>query len=198
MNIRQPDDDFNYREAYNSVRILTICPSIHADKLTKMLDSFYLTTSKYNNIVINSDKGSITAIINDMFAKYPDYDYYHITNDDVIYKTPLWDMKLANKGKISHGKDAIDIGVDGQFLMIDGEIARAAGWLQLPILQRYCGDVVWRYIGKQLNILEYVPEVSIIHNWEGADAEINRKDGRAFAQWLPWSFKDIEKIRKVL
>ncbi len=181
------------------MKILAICPSIYPDKLEKMYDSYDVTVSKNTQLVVINKKGNITEIINDTFHKYNDADFYIVLNDDLTFNTPLWDVALAHKGKISHGNDSVVEGVNGQFLMIDGDIVRALGWLQLPSLNRYCGDVVWRFIGEQLEILKYVPEVNISHHWEGcADPEMNKKDMKAFAEWLPSSHKDIERIRKIL
>lgn len=179
------------------MKILAICPSIYPNKLTKMLETFDLTKSHNIDIVICAE-GTVTEVINECFNNAPEYDFYIVINDDIEFLTPLWDIKLAKKGKITHGTDAIDIGVNGQFLMIDGDFARAVGWLQLPTLNRYCGDVVWRFIGEQLGILHHVSKVIIKHNWEGANEDINKLDMLEFSRWLPFSFKDIEKIRKVL
>jgi hypothetical protein len=179
-------------------RILTICPSIYPEKFDVMCESFYNTCSKDNILFTTSVKG-VTESINDAFKRYPDFDFYHITNDDAIYETHNWDTKLAKKGKITHGTDSVPEGVNGQFFMIDGDFVRALGWLQLPTLNRYAGDVVWRFIGEQLGILEHVPEVVIRHNWEGcAEPMVNQLDMAEFAKWLPWAFKDIKKIKEKL
>lgn len=179
------------------MKILTIVPSIYPNKLKNMLYSYYSTVHT-PNIIINSEIKSITTIYNEIFKEYNDFDFYHLTNDDVEYKTKNWDLKLANKGKISYGDDLLQRSNLCTFPMIDGNIARSVGWLQMPTLNRYCGDVVWNFIGKQMGILNYVPEVIIKHHWEGADDNINKSDSEEFARWLPWSFKDVEKIRRVL
>ena len=175
-------------------KILCICPSIYPKKLITMMDSFLTTRSDNTNIRVNYEIGNITKIINRTFMENDNYDFYHVTNDDCIYKTPEWDLKLAKKGKITYGNDGIPEGINGQFLMIDGDIARAVGWLQMPMLNRYCGDVCWRFIGEQLGILEHIPEVIINHNWEGADANINQEDMAEFSRWLPFAFKDMEHL----
>lgn len=180
------------------MKILSICPSIYQHKFDKMIHSFEITSCKENSIVVINKKDSITKIFNETFEKYSDYDFYHLMNDDCIYETPLWDIKLAKKGKICYGDDLLQGENLPTFPMIDGDIARALGWLQMPTLERYCGDVVLGFIGKQLNILEYHPEVTIRHNWEGADANINTEDMRRFAEWLPWSFKDINRVKEIL
>lgn len=179
------------------MKILCVCPSIYPKKLNNMIKSLELTKSKYTDLIVCSE-GTVTEAINKIFTENISYDYFFICNDDITFNTALWDLTLAKKGKITYGNDAIENGLDGQFLMIDGDFARAVGWLQLPTLNRYCGDVVWRYIAQQLNVLEYVPSVKITHHWDGADAELNNADMQRFAQWLPWSFKDISKIQEVL
>lgn len=179
------------------MKILVICPSIRPEKLAIMSESLGLTKSRYTDFTFSME-GNVTEAINGMFNSHPDYDFYHVTNDDVIYKTKFWDIELAQKGKITHGKDAIKGGLNGNFLMIDGDIARAVGWLQLPTLNKYGGDVVWKFMGQRLNILEYMPSVIIEHNWEGASEADNKSDMNKFAEWLPHSEKDIHKIRKAL
>jgi hypothetical protein len=177
------------------MKILTVVPSIYPEKLTRMLESYY-DTVKQPCIVINTEPGSITAILNDVFRQHPNFDFYHITNDDVEYKTMNWDEKLAVRGKISYGDDGLQGSNLCTFPVIDGDIVRAAGWLQMPTLNRYCGDVVWKFVGQNLDILNYVPEVKLTHHWHGQpDIVINNEDMAAFAQWLPWSFRDIARIR---
>ena len=144
-----------------NIKILAICPSKYPNKLSKMMDSFLLTRSKYTEIIINYENKSITKIFNETFNSNPDFDFYFMCNDDIIFHTPLWDISLANKGKISHGRDGIQNENLCIFPMIDGDIIRALGWLQLPTLNRYAGDVVWRQIGKECGILNYCKDVII-------------------------------------
>lgn len=163
-----------------------------------MEKSFNSTKSTYTKILYGI-KGGVTESINNIFNLYPEEDFYHITNDDVIYESPLWDIELAIKGKISWGKDGIQNEGLVTFPMIDGDIVRALGWLQLPSLNRYCGDVVWKFIGKECGILNYCPNVKITHKWEGCtDAAMNYKDMAAFAEWLPVSYSDINKVKNAI
>lgn len=179
------------------MKILTIVPSIRPHLLEKMLISYYNTVSE-PNIVIDTREGSITGLLNTTFDRHSDADYYHISNDDCIYHTKDWDIKLANKGKISYGDDNFQGENLCTFPMIDGDIVRATGWLQMPKLERYYGDNCWHFMGKHLDIMNYVPDVKIEHKWEGANLDIYKSDTQRFAEWLPWSFKDISKIRKIL
>lgn len=181
------------------MRILAICPSIYPDKLSKMMDSFMSTKSENTEIIINNEIKSITSVFNEEFQKRSDYDYYFMCNDDLVFNTELWDTKLANKGKISWGFDGIQNNGLCCFPMIDGDIIRSTGWLQLPSLNRYNGDIVWYFIGKQCEILNYVPEVSITHKWDGCShPDDNIKDMASFAEWLPWSYRDIKRIKEIL
>jgi hypothetical protein len=84
--------------------------------------------------------------------------------------------------------------------MIDGNIVRALGWLQMPTLTKFYGDNCWQIIGKALNILEYHPEVHIEHLWDYKEVNqsILEHDRAKFAEWLPFSHRDIEKVRKAL
>lgn len=182
------------------MKILAICPSINPDKLKKMLISYENTRSECVKIIIdNTPNASITKIFNKIFQENAGYDYYFMANDDIIFQTINWDIKLAHKGKISYGNDLFQGQNLCTFPMIDGDIVRALGWLQMPELYHYCGDVVFGFIGKELNILEYVPDVIIKHEWEGCyKRDIHTEDMKKFAQWLSRSYKDINKIKDML
>ena len=181
------------------MKVLAICPTIHKEKFDKMHDSFDVTVSKNTSLLVIGEKGNLTTLINNAFNKYNNADYYMVLNDDIVFNTPLWDIELAHKGRISHGDDSITNGHKGNFLMIDGDFCRAVGWLQMPKLNRYCGDVIWKFIGQQLDCLDYHPNVSITHHWHGcAEPLVNEMDMAEFAAWLPHSHKDIEKIRRIM
>lgn len=182
------------------MRILVICPSKYPDKLSRMMDSFLITRSKSTKIIVNYEEKPITKIFNETFNNNPDYDFYFMANDDIIFNIPLWDLALANKGKISWGSDGIQNQNLCTFPMIDGDIVRALGWLQMPNLDKYCGDTVWNFIGKQCGILNYVPSVSIEHQWHESqvDRDIHVSDMNEFSKWLPWSFRDIQKVKNAI
>jgi len=181
-------------------KILAICPSIHPIKADRMWKSFAKTT--HGRVATYSDTSTdktITQIFNEAFKKSSDKDFYMMLNDDIIFETDNWDLKLANKGRISYGNDGIQGKNLCTFPMIDGDIVRALGWLQLPSLNRYCGDVVWRTIGNSLGILDYHDDVKITHHWEGcSDPDMNTIDMGKFAEWLAVSQRDINKIKEIL
>lgn len=180
------------------MKILTICPSIYPNKYRQMIESFFKTKSDNNSIVVGSDKEkTVTQVFNETFQDHPDYDFYFMANDDIIFETKNWDMLLAKSGKISYGKDNIQNENLCTFPMIDGNIVRKLGWLQMPLLNKYGGDLVWKFIGSEIHCLNYDPSVMIRHNWEGADEEINKKDMGVFAEWLRTSYRDINKIKEI-
>lgn len=182
------------------MKILVICPSKYPEKLSKMMDSFLITRSKHTEIIINYEDKSITKIFNETFQKNPNYDFYFMANDDIIFNTPLWDIELASKNKISWGFDGIQNENLCCFPMIDGNIVRALGWLQLPTLDKYCGDVIWKFIGKECGILNYKSNIKIYHHWE--ESEVNHSkhisDQSEFAKWLPYSYKDVNKVKNII
>lgn len=182
------------------MKILCICPSKYPEKLSKMMDSFITTKSKHTEIIVNHEIKSITKIFNETFESNPDYDFYFLANDDIVFNTPLWDLALANKGKISWGADGIQNSSLCTFPMIDGDIGRALGWLQMPTLEKYCGDIIWNFIGKECNILNYCYEVKITHQWDQSqvDRMTHIRDMGEFSKWLPWSFKDLKKVKNAI
>lgn len=180
------------------MKILTICPTIHPEKFQSMQESFYLTSSRANTLWAVSE-GTVTEAFNNTFNNNLDYDFYFMANDDIEFITPGWDLQLANEGKISWGKDGLQDQGICTFPMIDGDIVRKLGWLQMPKLNRYCGDMVWYFIGKQCGILNYYKDVIIDHKWDGCShPDINKEDMRIFSEWLPLSYRDINKVRGVL
>lgn len=179
--------------------ILIVCPSIYPEKLKIMMESLKKTESK-NTLIVSSSQGTVTEALNRMFIDNQDYDFYFIANDDLVFHTPQWDIKLANKGKICYGDDGFQHDNLATFPMIDGDIVRAIGWLQMPKLLKYFGDNVWHTLGHNLGILQYKSDVKIQHNWDRKlDQEKLRHDQQ---EYINWAYNrlvtDMQKIRKVL
>lgn len=180
-----------------------------------MLESFY-TTRRYSDIFISKEDCNITKIFNNAYKESPDYDYYHLTNDDTIYHTPGWDVKLAEVldyygGGISYGNDLLQGKNLPTFPMISANIVKILGWLQMPKLEFLYGDMVWRDIGIRANCLYYIPEVIIEHKhvlktketdsvYEKTNSgEQYKKDRQAYVQWLSMkSQSDVEKVNGVI
>lgn len=216
--------------------MLTICPSRGRPKiLERMIDSFnktalisdlviYLdrddpTLNEYEieHEYIIGDRKTTTQIYNKALKDYPDCRFYHLINDDAVYQTEGWDKifmeKLLEKnGGICYGNDLLSNGALPAFPFIDGRIARALGWLQLPTLNHLYGDNAWKHIGHSLNKLFYMPEVIIEHRtWMNQKAEMDetykrtnnadmyKQDYEAYHKWLHIeSINDIKRIREAL
>ena len=179
---------FNYNRL-NGKKMLVICPSRERPGLAyKMAQSFKQYTSDQSALMFCLDNNDPTLnqykewigefcyslhepstlvnIINRAFYTSEHFDYYSVTNDDFEYQTPGWDqrlMKLAYGG-ISYGNDMMNARNLCTSFVVDGDICRELGWLELPSLHCLCADCVWHHIGEQLNILRYDPQVIIEHH----------------------------------
>lgn len=123
---------------------------------------------------IMGTRRTTTELINLAFIAHPDYDFYCITNDDFVFQTHGWDETLCRKGKICYGNDLCAGDGMPTCPVIDGDIVRAVGWLQLPGLRYMYGDAVWKMIGLKLGIIKYIPQVIIEHyHWLNKKAEID-------------------------
>lgn len=221
--------------------ILTICPSKNRpDRCYNMVKSFKETSSESNLIIgidndekykkdylkitqdfnitiLEFDHCTTTKIYNTIFNIFRNYKYYHMTNDDFIYKTKEWDKKFINKLDsylygICYGNDLIQKERLCTAPCISSSIIRAIGWLQLPTLTHLCGDFVWFSIGKKLNCLYYLSDVIIEHeHYQNNKANIDdvylntnskemyETDWRAFNEYVnKQRDQDIDKIRVAL
>lgn len=195
---------------------LVICPSLfRTEQLKTMVESFY-KTSCCSDLIILTNKGSITKLINSV--NFDNYQYISVTNDDFVYHTPAWDSFLINKIELKKGY-GIAFGDDGTSnsqlpttAVMSSVIFKALGWIQLPTLEHLCGDLVWQYIGKKLDCLYYDHNVKIEHRhflfnkskkdvvYEKTNSkEMYQKDNEAFRHWVRNdSIEDINRIRKAL
>lgn len=214
-------------------KLLTICPTRNRSKIAyRMLESFYATSSiseilfivdyddpelidyiRYKeDVIIIPEDLPVSQKINKVMKRHSNFEFYHVTSDDFIYRTKDWDKILCNKGRISFGNDLMNGASLPVTSVVDGDIVRALGWIILPTLTYLYGDNVWKYLGERLNILDYYSEVIIEHmHWINKKAPIDatyqivnsvetyRKDGEAFEEWRRnQASKDIEAIRAVL
>lgn len=214
------------------MKVLTICPTKNNPKECKrMVDSFADTIELDNTLLlgINIDEtmiseyreirghkvlcrtdATVTQIINDLYKEHPGFDYIHVTNDDVIYHTRGWDRMfvevLKNKGGgIAYGDDMFQGKNLPTFPFISRETIESVGYVQLPRLNRYFGDMVWKHLGELAGCLYYLGGIKIehMHNLAGkstryTDMEVYTADQIAWASWLPESHFDSVKIREAL
>lgn len=159
----------------------------------------------------------VTDIINNAFNKYKGkYQYYHLTNDDVEYKTVYWDsifiQKLEeNGGGIAFGYDCFQEGNLPTFPFITAAIPEALGWIQEPTLERYFGDTVWGAIGWHESCLFKCQNVTIEHftplramSKQQIDETLKKNvifqsDRKSYLEWYTKdSKKDFVTVRKAL
>ena len=217
------------------MRLLTICPTRNRIQLFReMYDSFKTTSSSAMIVALDEDDpqfeeykdfltenhqpffecmpDTVTNHFNMCYRCLPNYDFYHLTNDDVLYSTKDWDVKAMNLltekgGGIAYGNDMLQGQNLPTFPIISKAVVDAVGWIQEPGLERLCGDCVWNEIGRMAKCLHYMPDLLIEHrhwlnNKRGNDmpdyTEVYLRDRMKFANWLANnSVEDIRKVRKV-
>ena len=175
------------------------------------MESFNRTKKCNNTLLIDSETETTTTAINKAFRDNPDYDFFHVTNDDVIYQTIGWDKILTSKPGINYASDLFQNENHPTFPMISGDIVRALGWLQCPAVEYLYGDTAWKLIGDRIGCLNYFPDVIIEHkhflktnHTDMVYAKTNsqeqyQKDQAGFFKWISCdSNNDIEKIKGVL
>lgn len=181
------------KETLNNKKCLVVCPSRErVVKLKEMIKSFYEKSSPSTALLIMLDnddpqieeykellgiktayhvgkQATTTNLFNEAFKMFPDFDYYVLTNDDFVYLTAVWDIKLMGDIKemegwgVAYGDDRVAGEKYPSHTMISGNIVRALGWLQLPALKHLCGDWVWGTIGRGVGRLHYDNNVVIQH-----------------------------------
>lgn len=183
-------------------------------------DNINIVKEKYpNNFWLVGDIGFLNKI-NLLVEKYPDYGAYMILNDDQIIHTKGFDKILMDKLDeleeksghrlwILHWKD----GIHNENLcqsFLTKEMKEVFGtYYPKGYMRHLFSDNMYHFIGQQLGILNYIPEIFIEHlhvvnqkaPMDESYAETNsqdryRIDGNEYARWL--NEKGIETLTKVL
>ena len=215
------------------MKLLTICPTRNRHPLLKqMTDSYHKTISDNDNklvLCVDHDDSrlryyekydahtfykneTVTEMINFCFNMHPDYDFYHVSNDDFVYHTKDWDISLTKKQGINYGNDLFMKHNQPVGYFIPKEFAKAVGWLQMPRLTHLYGDSVWKMIGHKLNRLYYHKDIVIEHRHfmnnklprdeiydKTNSVDMYKRDSEAFHQWVVNDYvSDIAKIQEVI
>ena len=224
-------------------KLLVICPTIHrSKKIVEFLESFTKTKSEETDLILGLDEKdkdlenyqklsetydfaiglfsgeNITKIFNAIAFDEQNYlyDYFMLSNDDFVFKTPEWDRILIEEiekhGKgIAYGNDLFQKDNHPTTPVISTEIIKALGWLQMPTLTHLFGDTVWATIGVNAKCLYYRDDVIIEHKHPVAQkAEVDsvftytnsedmyKKDQEAYNQWIiEKAGLDIAKVKLV-
>lgn len=179
------------------IKTLAICPSMgRPGHLIEMINSFDKTASKHCKLLLcfeDSDKflsenlniaimnkidyhifkgERLVEIFNKIYEIYKkDYDYFHLTNDDVIYSTKNWDRILSSKKTLGYGDDGTSFySQKGSpmkrfctFPSIPVWLCNRMGFLCYPQLTHFNADILWQLIGDKLGCIDFFPEVRITH-----------------------------------
>jgi len=171
-----------------------------------------------------NDHTLTTEIINRVFEEFNSYEYYSVTNDDIHYKTNGWDEALCQRLKISSGQDDTMVERYGEDLIaninpgtfpitsvIDGDIVRAIGWLQMPSLVHSCGDNIWYWIGRRSDCLytnnnyhtdhmsAYFGKGEADETFNKCNAFDNKADYYTYKEWLKYRCgNELNKVEKLL
>lgn len=213
------------------MKTLVICPTKNRpDLCQQMLKSFKDTITEDTKIIFTLEEDenkyqeyknlfslenvtffecppkNLTSHINDMVSIFPDYDFYMIINDDVIFNTKGWDKALTSKKGINYGNDLLQGSTLPTFPCVSAEIVRSLGYIQSPFVERYYGDTILNFIGRETKCLNYFPAVQIEHIHylnkkriqDSSDTNME-EDMINFAKWIQTQSKaDINKVRSVL
>lgn len=177
----------------------------------------YINTLSNNNIKYSiTNRTSCTDKINANIDY--SYEFMSVSNDDFIYSTNKWDLKLISAIKLS-GRHGISYGNDllaGVHLpttsVISREIIYKLGWLQLPSLKHLFGDAVWNHVGRSCKCLHYIENVIIEHRHVFArkmeedstfkytnSKEMYTHDEAMFLEWVNNKSKiDISNVLSIL
>jgi hypothetical protein len=134
----------------------------------------------------------------EMYCAYPNELWYGILADDLMPRTPKWDVLLidrAGKTQISYPNDLGRKSKLPTHPCVGGDLVRAQGWFGLPGVRHYCVDSVYRYIGDSLGIKHRMDEVIVEHvhysekkvERDGLYKETSRfkeSDDEAYTAWL--------------
>lgn len=197
------------------------------DRDDKQLNNYFKVLPEWAQIKVfdrKYDNTLTTEILNRAFKQDNDYNFYSVTNDDMIYLTEGWDERLCNKGKVSCGVEENALKKYGintprpiephtfpYTSCIDGDIIRALGWIQYPKLRHSAGDNVWYWLARRMNILfcdelvRYVHRSAYFNDGDSdetfgkTNATNNIDDYYIYKDWLKYKCVfDIKKIKENL
>lgn len=152
---------------------------------------------------------TITARINEIAMRnIGEYDFFHLTNDDTIYRTKGWDTQFISATSqhgvgVYYGNDMFQ-GINmPTFPFIPSSLVKEVGWLQMPHLIRYFGDTTWQFLAIEMGRkLFYLPDVVIEHMHKLAgkgnddvDMDIFEHDKLEFAKFVVSSQPLRERLR---
>jgi hypothetical protein len=182
-----------------------------------MLESFHATRRGKTEIVVYPNNSRpLVEVINSAIKEYPGFDFYQEVNDDHVYITEGWDLKLmASIDRIGFawGNDGFNTGAGlPSAVVMSANMIEALGYFFLPTLKHtYCDNVLLD-IGRETKTMFYNPEVLIEHRHcifgkapvddiyrEVMSRESMEYGKRAFELWAATQkAKDIERLNNAV
>ena len=228
-------DDTGYKyQLPRSHHLRVLCPTMdNVARCARMLETLHRTArgahsvvlcleesdpelSKYVALgedVVVSHSRTFSGAINAGFKSDPYYEWYHMTNDDVLYHTDGWDVEMTPEVRLElrqlHFPNDLQYGSGcATFPVLPGHWLRAAGWCMLPSLKRLHGDIVLQQVALEMKRLAYHDRVLVEHlhftNGKRPPDAVNLAYNEDFATdkevldaWLArWMHPLIHKIKK--
>lgn len=219
--------------------LMVLCPSRgRPDRARDMLESFYSTRGSVETdivfvlhesdpafadydldarIVTYPDGTTLSTKLNQAAAQFaPWSEYIQFAADDMLYRTPAWDVHMTRALAERHGAfgyanslTPVDL---ANHVVADSSVVLALGWFALPTSQHLFIDNAWTTLGKATKSLYYFPDIVIEHRHpafgtaepddsyrETNSAARYSQDRIAFETWLRNGFDhDVEAVLEAL
>ena len=164
--------------------------------------------------LVSPPPGSMVAALNAAaMAKVDDYDVIGFIGDDHRFRTPGWDLLIAEVftkygSGIAFGDDLAQRANLPTQVFISSGIIKALGYMALPTCRHLYVDNAWRTLGEALGALFYIPSIVIEHlhpaygkgEWDAGHLLVNSQemynhDRLAYETWCSEGLaRDLERI----
>jgi hypothetical protein len=163
----RPDNCRRFIEAWNNTNASTLV-FVRLDECDPYIEDLKnLPWPKTFEIIIGKREG-LRAAIQEMYLKYPNEPWYGFLADDLIPRTPLWDIKLIAVAGLKNISYPNDLGKPKKKDLpthpcVGGDLIRAMGWFGFPATYHFYLDTIFRYIGQNLNNIYRLDNVIVEH-----------------------------------
>lgn len=119
--------------------------------------------------IITAQPGTLVTVTNEAALQLADrYDALMMVSDDVIFRTPGWDLYMTGILEAMGGTGFVypddrrryDI---PEQVLISSDIIKALGWFAEPGFGHFYIDNVWAELGKRLGLIRFCPQAVIEH-----------------------------------
>lgn len=163
----RPDKLSRFLDAYTCTGA-TAPVRVRLDQDDPDLDSYHeiVLPKNWLKVVRPRLTGGANAAHAEMFAEFPNLDWYGLLADDVVPRTNGWDKALieaAGKDKLAFADDGFQGGNLATHPLIGGDLIRAIGWLCCPSVGHNYADTCLHLIAKLAGREVYLPHVKVEH-----------------------------------